>query len=155
MQEWVTGAKRRMVVGAFVVFGMFSLLAQATNGLDMTISPVRLAAQQPVALLQTVIGCLLGGFVGSRFGRGVWRQLAHAPDRRDLYTWWPVLLWIWPWVLLVIMNLQAYRPSYGESVALEAWLIHLFPLTLGFKQTFPFALAAGYFVGTRAGEAAP
>jgi hypothetical protein len=154
VQKWTTGVRRWVVVGGLLVFGLLSLWAQRAAGDGMTLSPLALAAQQPLALAQALIGCVLGGLVGGRFGYGVGRQLARPSGQRDLYAWWATWLWIWPWVLMVVMNLQAYQPSYGVPMAVEAWLIPLFPLTLGFKQSFPFALAAGYFAGTRAQQEA-
>lgn len=149
MEGCAIGTRRWVVVGALLVFALFSLFAQRSVGLDRTVSPLTLAAQQPLVLLQAVIGCLLGGLLGARLGLSVGRLLTRRPQARDRYAWYSVIVWVWPWVLLVVMNLEGYQASYGELPWLITLLVHLFPLTLGFKQTFPFALAVGYFVGTR------
>jgi hypothetical protein len=150
MHSWTTGARRRIAVGGMLAFALFSLLAQRSVGLGMTVSPFVLAANQPLALLQAVTGCLLGALVGARLGYDVGRQLTlTAGEGRDPRAWLSVLNWTVPWGLVIVMNLDGYRPSYGEPAWMESLLRQIFPLTLGFKQAFLFALAAGYAVGSR------
>jgi len=131
-----------------LAFALFSLWAQWSKGIGMSLSPIQMAAMQPYALWQAMIGTALGltlGFqAGEAFGglRGIsWRET------RGMRAWALALTRLVPWVFASFLSIQGYDPVTVSAPWAVAAMKVLLPFTMAMDHSFFFGFAAGYFWG--------
>jgi len=135
-----------LMVISVLAFALFSLWAQWSKGVGMSLSPIQMAAMQPYALGQAIIGTALGlalGFqAGKVFGglRGIsWRET------RGMRTWALALTRLVPWVFASFLSIQGYDPVAVSAPWAVAAMKVLLPFTMAMDHSFFFGFAAGYF----------
>lgn len=142
-------AKLRItLVPVFVTaFAVFALAAQFSKGINMNLSPAQMAALQPYALWQALLGSVTGSILGFRGGQAIARARHGSPrgSQMPAAVWVHALSQLMPWVVASFLSREGYESLMITSPWVITWVTRLLPLTRAFDLSFLFGFAIGYF----------
>lgn|GEM_PF-1989167 len=135
-----------VVAGAIFSFAVFALAAQFSRGINMSLSPVQMAAMQPYAPWQALLGSVAGIILGFRGGQGIARVRHRSPGGPQLpaAAWANALSRLMPWVVASFLSREGYEPLMITSPWAITWVTRLLPLTRACDPGFLFGFAVGY-----------
>jgi len=131
-----------------LAFAIFSFWAQWSKGIGMGLSPLQMAAMQPYALWQALIGVSTGSVFGVRAGVAIARvRDMHSQGTADALSWAMALRSLVPWVVAAFLSINGYHPTMvAAGWAVDA-VRSVLPLAMAVDHSFMFGFAAGYFWG--------